>query len=508
MTTGDVLWRQFVAYEHNVTWLTSNLPAEQTVGSDAFSFKVFDSHSNYSVPAVINITVVTGVLALSKEDLWKCYEDTDCDVRLFGSAIDDNDGSLSVTVTGVNGSFFDPVTNGFIEVGYTLSNIITYPYENGASVTYRSPTDFFTAPATEWNGTQLPPLSGSILISFYVSVELGSARISSTEVTQELKVVNVNDNSTIACEEGILQTQGSGIVDADLTFDYPRPDRLFIYNFSITEEDRGVDPIRVVVEVESGYLTLNETLKSRVSFELRCSGTRDWQCRGDGTNTRRMVFIGAPEDVQNVLNGMLFVSYERNEMDNMTVTIYDGFESDCIWEFSTSSLRPACFSSSCSILIDVGETWLGEYTEPLFVIHVYVVLVLLMLFSALMAPLVLRFLRLCKRVFCFFYRYGKHEQFEVRQAEQKGPEIVVDQITPTAVNTTSRRKPAKIPAGRTETKGAVDVHKLSLAKAKRWYSFWGLCVRRVDRGSSVAATEDMPRGHIEPSDELTWEETD
>lgn len=514
VTIGELLWTQSVAYEHDVTWLSSNYPAEQTVGSDAFRFKVFDSHFNYSVPAVINITVVTGVLALSQEGLWQCYEETDCDIRLYGSAFDDDDGNLSITVTGVSayGSFFDPVTNGFVEVGSTLSNEIAYPYENGTSVTYRPPTDFFTHPVTEWDGAQLPPLSGVVLISFYASVQLGSAKISSTEVAQELKVVNVNDYSTIACEEFILQTQASGGVDDDLTYDYARPDELFIYDFFITEEDRGVDPIRVNIEVESGYLTLNDTLISRVSFEYDCSGTRDWRCRGDGTRTQRMVFVGAPKDVQNVLNGVLFVSYEPHVMDNMTVTIYDGFEGGCIWNFSTSSVRPACLSSSCSVLINVTETWFGETRDPLLVLTLSEFFALFALISGFLALSVRYCLKTCIVALYHCCRHRKRGRIEFRQGEQKRSGIVIDQFTSMTLNS-SRRTPAKIPAGRTETKGAVEeVQKVCSAKAEK-YSFLGLGVLRrygifVDHGSSVAATQDMPRGHIEPSGELTWEDND
>lgn len=512
MTAGELLWRQSVAYEHNVSCLNTNSPAEQTVGSDAFSFKVFDSHLNFSVPAVINITVLSGVFALGQEG--QCYEETDCDVLLHGFAIDDNNGNLSITVTSVTafGSFSNPVTNRSVEVGWTLSDNIAYPYENGAIVMYRPPTDFFTNPATEWNGTRLPPLSGPVQVSFYASVEVGNAKLSSTEVTQELTVVNVNDNSTIACEKAILQTLASGVVADDVTFDFPRPDQLFIYGFFITEQDRGVDPIRVSIEAEYGYLTLNDTLGSRVSFEHLCSGTREWRCTGDGARFQSIVFVGAPRDIQNVLNGMRFVSYERNVMDNVTVSINDGFEGDCIWEFSTPSVRPACFSSSCSVMINVTETWLGDNNDDDNIrINFYVALALFALVSALLGLLLCYCLKSCCAVVCYCCRLRKRGQIEVRHVEQKRRGIVVDHFTSTTFNS-SGRAPAKIPAGRTEPKEAVpEIQGCSDKKTERC-SFWGLGVlrrpKKVVDSRSVAATQDMPRGHIEPSGDLTWEENE
>ena len=515
MTTGELLWGQSVAYEHDVSWLRSNSPAEQTVGSDQFSFALFDSHSNFSVPAVINITVLTGVFALDQDGLWQCYEETDCDVRLFASAIDDNHGNLSITVTGVtaHGSFFNPATSGSVDLGSALSDNITYPYENGASVIYRPPADFFADPTIEWNGTQLTPLSGPILISFYASVELGGAVLSSTEVVQELNVVNVNDNSTITCEPLMLEIQATGVVADDLTFEYARPDKLFIYEFFITEKDRGVDPIRVDIEMEYGYVTLNHTLSSRVSFEYLCSGTREWRCTGDGIRFQSMVFVGAPEDVRNVLNGMLFVSYKQNLVDNMTVTIYDGFGGDCIWEFSTSSVRPACFSSSCSVLINVTETWLGEDIVEGGISWYYLV-ALFALVSSLLCLLVLFCLKSCCAVVCYCCRGRKRGNGKDRRVEQNRRTIVADHFTSMTFNS-SRRIPAKIPAGRKEANSGVkEVRELCSAKADEKYSFLGLGVLRrykkvVDRGSSVAATQDVPNGgHMEPSGEATWEEND
>lgn len=513
VATGELLWRQSVAYEHDHFWLHSNSPDEQTVGSDIFSFKVFDSDWNFSVPAVINITVVTGISAVSVEGLSQCYEEKDCDVWLHGSAIDDSQGNLSVTITGgtVYGSLFDPITNASIEVGSTLSGYAPYPYEKGVSVTYRPPTDFFTYPDTDWNGTQLPPQGEFARISFYASIYLGNARMSSAEAILEIKIINVNDHSTITCGEDTLQTQATGVVDEDLEFDYPRPDQLYINNFFITEKDKGVDPVRVSVEVENGYLTLNGTLGSRVSFDYRCSGTLEWRCQGDSIRSRSMEFIGTPKDVQNVLNGMLFISYARNAIDNMTITIFDGFEGDCIWEFATSSVRPSCHTSNCSLMINVTDTWLGENGSDdgaLISLSIYEFFALFALISALIGILVCHCIKSLSFFLCFCCRRRKHRQISTRQ---EATALQALQSTSTML-IKSRRIPANIPAGRANKETVAKPDGVPSTRAGKYpLSRLGL-LRRCrtiffGRGS-VAATQDIPRDYFEPSDELVWEDNE
>lgn len=521
VTNDKQLWRPMVAYEHDNVWLRSNSPTDQTVGDDMFTFKVFDSHWNYSVPAAINITVLSGVSAISKKSVQWCFEEVNCEVELFGSTKSDSVVNMSITITGLPmyGNLFDSGTNMPVEVGSILSSQVKYPYDSGASVVYQPEMDVFTDPATQWNGTQLPEL-GDIILTFYASIELGGTRIFSPEVSQELKVRNVNDNSTIRCGDTILQTQAAGVVDDDdIILDDVRPDRLFIYNFSITEKDQGVDPVRVSVTVESGYLTLNDTLRSRVSFGNPCSGTYDWRCRGDGVFNQNMVFIGAPEDVQHVLNGMLYVSYTSNAMDNMTVTIQDGFEGDCIWEFTTFSLRPTCHSSSCSIMINVTETWLGDDRgEALLTLTLAEFFALFALVSALGGLIVWYCLKSVTFFLCFCCRRRRRRS---KGVESKKMEVAATAPTPNYMSTVlnnAHRTPANIPAGRTTKEAAsrqVDASPQTRASRQvdtspqaRGCPILGAgWLRRHQRrvGGVIAATQGVRRS-IERSGELTWED--
>ncbi|CAM9609660.1 unnamed protein product [Ectocarpus sp. 4 AP-2014] len=519
VTNDEPLWRPMVAYEHDSMWLRSNSPTDQTVGDDMFTFKVFDSHWNFSVPAVINITVLSGISAISQREIWWCFEDVNCEVELFGSTKSDDAGNMSITISGVPvyGNLFDAGINMPVEVGSTLSSPVKYPYDQGASVVYQPQMDFFTDPTTQWNGTQLPELD-DVMVTFYASIELGGTRIFSPEVSQELRVRNVDDQSAIRCGDSILQTLATGVVDDDAILDDVRPDRLFIYNFSINEKDDGVDPVRVSVTAEYGYLTLNDTLRSRVSFMNTCSGTYNWRCRSDGVYSQNMVFVGAPEDVQHVLNGMLFVSYESNVVDNMTVTIHDGFEGDCIWQFATYSVRPTCHSSSCSITINVTETWLNDDRGPALIsVTITEFFALFALISALGGLIVLKCLKSLKYCLCFCCRRRKRRRS--KGAESKKMEVAASAPTPNYMSTVlnnAHRTPANIPAGRT-TKEAPSRQVGAQARASRQVDTspqargcpplgagW---LRRHQRGvgREITTAQGAPRG-IKRSGELPWED--
>lgn len=453
ITNGQMLWSKYVAYQPDVFSVASNMPGDQTLGRDSFTFKVFDSHWNYSVPATINVTVMTGVSALVDDGfLWQCYEDMDNEVLLYGTAIDDSEGFLWFTITGVPhvGSLFDAATNRSVEVGSTLSTPAAYPYEHGTSVIYRPPRDFFTEPTTHWNGSQLSALDDVGSVSFYTFLELGTAAISSPESSQKLKVTNTNDNSTLNCTDQILSVRAMGAAMDD---DETRPDQVFIYNISVTEKDKGVDPIRVDLDVDKGYVSLNETQVARLEFSAVCSATQDWTCDGNAFFEQNMVFIGAPEDVQNAFYGMRYFSYDSFTMDYIDITLYDGSQGDCLREFSTKSLRPTCAPSSCRMQINVTSAWMGwNWSEEddiptFFYTTIYQAIILLMFvagFTGITLTLACNVLCSCCCSVCRICRKRK-----TRPGRRKEGHTVTDQegAASKALKNT-RPTPANIPLGR------------------------------------------------------------
>lgn len=526
VTSGQQLWGLYVAYQHDIHLLESNLPEKQTVGNDSFRFKVLDTHLNFSMPATVSITVVSGVSAVENENRWQCYEDMDCEVQLYGTAADDSQGEMLFTITAVPsyGSLFDANTYAAVNVGSELSRSVAYPYENGAGMIYRPLLNFFTDPTVQWNGTQLPAMPGVEAVSFYTSIEMGNATISSSEGTQELMVTNVNDNSTIICPESLLEVRGTKTLD-DIGDD--RPDRIYMSNLTITEKDQGVDAVRVDVGVLTGFISLNDTYLARLSFDLYCGGTHKWTCTADGRADRRMVFIGAPEDVQGALKGMEYYNFNANSVDTMTITLYDGFESDCIWEFPTTSVRVSCASSTCSIMFNVTSAYVNWYgDDDLIPVAWYYLLLLIMWCGACIASVFRCIIKaLC---FCCCYRRRRklrHREVRSGRSARVGGGVNQEVTMPTALKATTHT-PARVPLGRQNKNSAYAGHELMARELndrhptpgtqRRFFSGLKALRRyqlRINR-NAIAATQDFTQSHttqaksscLEPAPNPTWGE--
>lgn len=478
------------------------------MGSDFFTFKVFDSHLNFSVPAMINITIYTGVIALGDLGRTTCFEDIDCQIGLYGFAIDDSQGDLSVTMTNITlyGEMIDPFNNTPVDVGSTLGIRSPYPYDSGAILTLRPPAGLFSSPQINSNGSQYPPLDQFFRISYYASITLGNATISSLEVDVQLTVHSVNDESILTCGTDLLQTLAAGVVANDLEFNFSRPDRVYIHDFFITERDRGVDPIRVTIEASHGFVTLNNTLPSTISFDGRCSGTLRWRCRGDAFNRNYMVFVGNPKDVQDALNGMFFISYDPFTMNNVTVTIYDGKDGDCIAEFATWSYRPRCFVSSCTRRVNVSEVWLNDGDwEPVLVLTLWqffaLVFSIVSCFGALLSS-ISKLLSYILWFICFGWRKHRREALARREAA-----AALEPRTNSNMFTKSRIA-ASIPVGRAGEAAAKEPGAVPSTQAGKFrLPGPGLFRRLLGRGA-VAATQDIPRYHRGPSEEMNWEDSD
>ena len=361
LSAGERVWTgQNVAYAFDNSILRSNSPQDQMVGSDSFSYRVCDSDQNFSQSATGNIIVYTGVTASDGDGRWTCYEDEECHIWLYGTAVDDSQANMWFTVIDIPtyGSLFDASSGDLVDIGSTLSDNIHHPYDIGAHVIYRSPADFFDEPTITWTGSSMSgSLSIELGLSFYTSIMEGDAKLSSTIAKQNIQVVNVNDNSSIFCpDEDVFEVQATNTV-AD-TNDTNRPDRFVVSNVTLTDVDRSVDPVRVDLVTESGMVTLNILYLDQLNFDLDCAGPgASWQCRSDPKMQSEITFIGTPEDVELALNGMTYLSNYSNILDSIVMTIYDGSRGDCMSEqgFTTVSVRPFCAISTCKIRLSVGS---------------------------------------------------------------------------------------------------------------------------------------------------------
>lgn len=357
--SGESVWdRAILAYQLNNNMLQSNSPDDQLVGWDTFSFRVLDSDGIGSFPAPVAINVYTGVFSDSKQRA-QCYEDEDCDIMLFGSALDDSQADMMYTITHVplHGVLFDAADGTIIEPGMTLTKKSQYPYHDGGTVVYRPPHDFFNDPTVTWLGDRIDQDNETESVTFYTSVIEGDTVLSSPVSIKSIRVTNVDDTSKLVCSgEKNLQVRAT---QTDEEFNYTRADRVAFPNIYVDSDyDKGVDPVRIDITIREGNVHLNPEYRDRMDFSFDCAGLYStWRCRRIDFLQKTMTFIGTPKDAALSMTGMVYYNQYEYASSDVTIEMYDGEEGDCISSraFSTTSVRPECESSSCTFHVEVGS---------------------------------------------------------------------------------------------------------------------------------------------------------
>lgn len=100
--------------------------------------------------------------------------------------------------------------------------------------------------------------------------------------------------------------------------------------------DHDMNLVRVDVVSLHGRVTVPTEKGRKRLRRYECSGrsSSPWQCTGDGYQDRRLIFVAAPSEVTLILHDLEYqnLSPVRPEADNVTVTVYDGKEGDCLTE--------------------------------------------------------------------------------------------------------------------------------------------------------------------------------
>lgn len=423
----EELWTTSVAYEMYNWVLESNTPEQQIVGNDSFGFVVYDIDKANSTIATKNITVETGVWASPVEPFFPCFEDTDCDVRFHGIAKADETVFMTATITllpdTTYGRYIDIDDDGnevVIEAEYELSTIDDYPFGEGNILVYIPRDQFFTIPDVMWNGTKLQGQPKNLTFRYFVSVYLTRDIVMSSEIVEQLvQVTNVNDRSNLSCPKrwqnmwvredlngAIVQSyENDTIAQPDENSTMLLPDEGVWTPFNLTERDRHLDAIRVDIEMSSGIVvSVGEEYKSVINYSRSCDDWVNVRCSGDGNVDVAPTFIGQPVDVANALNSMVYDSFSRFFVGNVTITVYDGTGGDCLGSFRSTSVRPSCETSSCSFQVDVNNSWFEGIVEkqekrerrPVLVTIVYKPPVLRILLIIFMVVLILALVGWCK----------------------------------------------------------------------------------------------------------------
>lgn len=109
--------------------------------------------------------------------------------------------------------------------------------------------------------------------------------------------------------------------------------------------DHDMNYVRVEVASRRGRVSVSSEDAKTLLKQYECSGrsASPWQCVGDGYQDRRLTFVAAPSDVKVILQNLKYqaLALARPEADNVTVTIYDGIENDCLtraehWSYQES----------------------------------------------------------------------------------------------------------------------------------------------------------------------------
>lgn len=374
----EQLWRTAVAYQMNPEAMAPSIPGTEIVGNDTFSFVVYDSDVNNSAMASINVTAVASVWALPLQETWRCYEDMDCDIPMYGDTTADT-SNMSFTVVVVPdasyGHFIDkthPGNHTLVAPGYRLSGVDDYPYGDGVSVTYVPPDDFFTVPDVMWNGTEYIDQPKTLTFRYFASVHLSEdTAIKSKIVEQVFDVLNVDDSSILNCSDVSYTVNSLGFPFDDENGTIQRPDQAPFTGFTITDRDRSVDAIRLSISGSAGVLTIPGAYLSALDFSWGCDDWVSVWCLGDGWRDRNPTFIGQPVDVEKALNSMYYESYLTSYVDNFTITTFDGSGDSCRGSFEHPSVRPVCVEFECEFSVKVTTYYVEEPPESLITVGLW-----------------------------------------------------------------------------------------------------------------------------------------
>ncbi|KAG5192975.1 hypothetical protein JKP88DRAFT_291525 [Tribonema minus] len=335
------------------------------IGFDGFTYAGADNATRASVPAAVNITLVSPLHSGdgTANKTWTVPEDAESSLRLYGTDTSDAPRALAFHITAVPavGDLLDAATDRKLRAGDKLTALLSAPYGAGVEVKYRPPADFFTTPTVNASGAELAG-TGAMNFSYYVALA-GDALYRAPEAAAVLSVVNVNDATALACPDAEFSVAAAGKYAYDTDFETPVADRAFLRGFALGDADAGVDLIRVTVAATKGVVSLQPDQLGNLDFTSTalCFGERDWRCAGNGINDATVTFVAPPAAAAAALDGLRYQSDAAGVTDAVTVTVYDGsggaLGADCIADahFTSNSTRDGCLRSTCAVTVTVAK---------------------------------------------------------------------------------------------------------------------------------------------------------
>ncbi|RYH32716.1 hypothetical protein EON65_00010 [archaeon] len=276
------------------------------ITTDYFSYGVIDSTGRKSLTSQAFLEV-NSAISINAKNIWTVREST----------------STTLTVQGIDTSDSPRVLQYNIDHApvYGVSNLTA----DHLKVVYCGQANFFTSPNMTWNGQVIP---GHVPFDHVFLTALTQDGASSMPTKQLIQVVNVNDPTSITIDGGqSFITHAFGGVTGK-TADYSE---ITFQGIKVTDPDLGVDPVHVEISTSNqGRLTLNRTslrlFSDYVDFSslTLCNRLASWRCSGYAVDSTNMSFVTSPPILQQLLNGMTYISLIPDVTDSITIKISDG----------------------------------------------------------------------------------------------------------------------------------------------------------------------------------------
>jgi len=323
---------------------------------DHFSFIVIDNNGLFSLPTNVSLSAVTSLLA--SQGLYSVTEDVPTEIELYGRDYSSTRRDLRVILRSqpkLGGQILNASTthgeDAIYRTGETIAGIILAAsnWTQGVSVRYKSPPNYFTTPNRTVTGLplQLPYDTFDIQVADSLMVAFSSWE------TQLVEIRNVNHPTTITRDESLnrnitIQAYSGNAIQESL---------LVLSNFTVVDPDLDTNFVRVTINAQFGFLSLNASSLAEVDFNSNtyCYFNGRKICDGDGANDKDMTFICSPSVLERAINGMTYYSFRGNVQDTINITIYDGEGGECL---DRSLLDPitifnGCFTTNYQLQVDV-----------------------------------------------------------------------------------------------------------------------------------------------------------
>lgn len=389
--------RAHVGYRY--TGLEVPISDDSLVATDSFKFAVVDGSGSRSIEGTIDLDVFSSLVAIpsvSMDEITMLEDDPVASpiiLRGFDGSGRGRQLTFELTALPQNGMLFDGPKSPPLQVGSRLKNEDGESSMDSAIVYYKSNADFFNSPTLSTAGQAYPesPFRNESFEFRVVTYNDSSVLTGvSSCVDQEVIVRNVNDPPSLSVPDRLLWTgstfssflwdraECSGRTSEWEQYDASENEcqsQLIFNGINVTDKDLDIDFVRVDVNSSQGILSLNTVHLGLAEF-ASCSGRNQstWQCKGSGTGDKQMTFLAKPNDINAILNGLVYESLDAGT-DLIQISIYDGEGEGCLTgeehtrnaglhSIFPTSVHQGCFVVSGSLSIEMLDgTALPETTN-------------------------------------------------------------------------------------------------------------------------------------------------